>query len=279
PATNTRLQEIFEVEKPFINPFDVGAYPLLAKDNNMKKCLDALAVDDTVDLIGCVLVVQRDLMPIHRIVFDQMKAAAPAAGKPVVLISEMTSHWRDLPPDLGVYVSGSLHDGLIAMRHLVDYSAYRRRLLAHHAPAPVHPVAMPRPTAGRTILTEFESKQRLGEAGLPVSCEILAQTADEAVVAAKEIGFPVALKVQSPDLMHKTEVGGLMLGLQNEAELRQAFEQLSAAVSAAGSPRIDGWLVQEMVSNGVELLLGMHRDPMLGPAIVLSPGGVFVELF
>ena len=92
PATNARLQEIFEVERPFINPFDVGAYPLLAKNDNMKKSIDALAADDTVDMIGCVLVVQRDLMPIHRIVFDQMEAAAPTAGKPFVLISR-----NDLP--------------------------------------------------------------------------------------------------------------------------------------------------------------------------------------
>ena len=137
------------------------------------------------------------------------------------------------------------------------------------------------PTDGRAALTEFESKRVLAEAGLPITREELVKTADEAAAAAARIGFPVALKVQSPDLMHKTDVGALALGLKNGADVREAFERLLANVTkrAVGQPRIDGLLVQEMVADGVEFLLGMHRDPAFGPVLVLSPGGVFVELF
>ena len=273
-GTNARLQEIFEVERPFINPFDVGAYPLFLKNNNMERCLEVLAADDTIDLIGCVLVVQRDLLPMHKNVFDQMAAVAANVNKPIVLIAEMTSHWRDAPPDLGVHTTGSLHDGLIALRALVDYAAYRRRPAATVSAAAN--VAVPVPENGRAILTEFESKKVLGRAGLPVTREILARTADEAVSAAADIGFPVALKVQSPDLMHKTDAGALALGIGDEKEIRAAFERL---IANAGRSRIDGILVQEMVEGGVEFLLGMHRDAVLGPVVVLSPGGIFVELF
>jgi acyl-CoA synthetase (NDP forming) len=225
-----------------------------------------------------VLVVQRDLTPMHRVVFDQMKVAAPAVGKPFVLISEMTSHWRDVPPELGVYVTASLHDGLHAMSHLAAYAAYRRSLTSRANAKSIRPFAIPRPV-GRTVLTEFESKLLLAQAGFPVTRETMVQTADEAVAAATAIGFPVALKVQSPDLMHKTDAGGLALGLGDATDVRQAFARLAGSVCESGAPRIDGWLVQEMISGGVELLLGMHRDPALGPVIVLSPGGIFVELF
>ena len=130
------------------------------------------------------------------------------------------------------------------------------------------------------MLTEFESKRLLAAAGLPITREELARTADEAVAAARRIGFPVALKVQSPDLMHKSDVGGLALGLTSDDDVRHAFQRL-CRTSATRMPgaAIDGVLVQEMVSGGIEILVGMKRDPIFGPVVVVSPGGVFVELF
>jgi hypothetical protein len=100
------------------------------------------------------------------------------------------------------------------------------------------------------------------------------------VAAARRIGFPVALKVQSPDLMHKSDVGGLALGLTSEEDVRGAYQSLWSDVAARmPGAVIDGVLVQEMVSGGVEILVGMKRDPVFGPVVVVSPGGVFVELF
>jgi hypothetical protein len=110
-----------------------------------------------------------------------------------------------------------------------------------------------------------------------VTREELARTADEAAAAAQRIGYPVALKIQSPELMHKSDAGGLVLGLNDETSVRSAYAKLASL--AAKLPTFDGVLVQEMVEDGVEFLIGMHRDPILGPVVVLSPGGVFVELF
>jgi succinyl-CoA synthetase beta subunit len=130
------------------------------------------------------------------------------------------------------------------------------------------------------VLTEFESKRLLGAAGLPVTREELVRTASQAVAAAHRIGFPVALKLQSPDLIHKSDAGALALGLASDDDVRSAFQRLlSDVVARKKGAAIDGVLVQEMVSGGVEVFLGMKRDPKFGPVVVVSPGGIFVELF
>jgi succinyl-CoA synthetase beta subunit len=131
------------------------------------------------------------------------------------------------------------------------------------------------PPKGRKVLTEYESKKLLAAAGLRVTREELVNSADVAVAAARRIGYPVALKVQSPDLMHKSDAGGLELGLGDDDALRRSYARLIERTKVP----IDGLLVQEMVQGGVEFLLGMKRDADFGPVVVFSPGGVFVELF
>lgn len=277
PSTNAAIQRILEVDRPFTNPFDVVGNPRLVKGTNMTQCLETFLADDAVDFVGCVLVMQRDASAGRQKLLDQVKAVMPKAAKPIVLIPEMTMHWMDAPPDAGCHVTSSLQDGLVAIRGLLDYAAYCRRT-ANSAPSarPSAPLALA-PRDGRSVLTEYESKKLLAEAGLPVTREELTHTADEATAEAKRIGFPVALKIQSPDLMHKTDAGGLILGLKDGASVRAAYEKLARL--SAKLPTFDGVLVQEMVEDGVEFLIGMHRDPILGPVVVLSPGGVFVELF
>ena len=276
PATNARMQEIYDAKRPFINPFDVGSYPLMAKDDNMTRTLETLIADDSVDLMACVMVVQRDMKSNRLGLFNQIKGVIPNSSKPFALIPEATLHWRDTPPDVGAHVSSSLQDGLTGLRALISYAAFRRKPDAATA-TPMQPLPIRR-RPGRQVLTEYESKLLLADAGLPVTKEILARTADDAARAAATIGYPVALKIQSPELMHKTEAGGLALDLRNEADLRAAYTALSAAAELHGISDIDGMLVQEMASGGVEFLLGMHRDPIFGPVIIVSAGGVFVDL-
>jgi acyl-CoA synthetase (NDP forming) len=277
--TNHEMQRIFEVEKNFINPFDVTAQPRLARGNNMTRCLEALLADDTFDLIGCVLIIQRDQGGANQHLLDQTKLVAARASKPIILFPEATMHWREEPVDPGVHVASSLSDGLVALRALLDYAAFRRTLAS--VPSDNRPQVQHATFPGnRQMLTEFESKRLLAAAGLPVTREELVHTADEAVAAARRIGFPVALKVQSPELMHKSDVGALALGLTGDEDVRCTFQRLASDVSRRRpDARIDGVLVQEMVSDGVEVLLGMKRDSSFGPVVVVNPGGVFVELF
>jgi acyl-CoA synthetase (NDP forming) len=132
---------------------------------------------------------------------------------------------------------------------------------------------------GRRPLTEREGKHVLALYGIPIPREALATSADGAVAAAQTLGFPVALKIESPDITHKTEVGGVRIGLADAGAVRDAFEGI---VAAAGAHRpdaaIQGVLVQQMVEGGVEVILGMARDPDFGPTVAVGLGGVLVEL-
>lgn len=128
-------------------------------------------------------------------------------------------------------------------------------------------------------LGEREAKQLLARAGLPVLNEHLACSAEEAVQAWREFNGPVALKLASADILHKTEIGGVMLDLDDEQAVADAFRQiLDRARSAREDARLDGVLVAPMVSGGLEVILGARRDPVFGPVVMFGLGGVFVEV-
>jgi acyl-CoA synthetase (NDP forming) len=129
------------------------------------------------------------------------------------------------------------------------------------------------------VLSEIESKRILHSLGLPVAVPEPALTADDAVRAASRFGFPVVLKVLSPDVSHKTEVGGVELNLDNEGAVRDAFERIARNLAArAAGARFEGVAVQPMAKNGVELLAGTYRDDRFGPMVMVGLGGVLVEV-
>jgi acetyltransferase len=128
-------------------------------------------------------------------------------------------------------------------------------------------------------LYEYEAKKWLGGLGLPVTLEFLAATADEAAEYAERIGFPVALKVQSRLISHKTEAGGVVLNLSSKEEVYRAFHTIKEnALKRAGVADIEGVLVQEMVTGGQEVIIGASHDDQLGPCVLFGLGGTFVEV-
>jgi acetate---CoA ligase (ADP-forming) subunit beta len=132
---------------------------------------------------------------------------------------------------------------------------------------------------GRTLLSEVESKQVLHEAGIPVALSVFAPDAKTAVQAAEKMGFPVVMKVVSPDVAHKSDVGGVRLGLESKEDVEQAFDQIMAAVKAAQpDASIEGVAVQKMAPAGTEVIVGMSKDPQFGPVMMFGLGGVFVEV-
>lgn len=134
-------------------------------------------------------------------------------------------------------------------------------------------------SATAKVLTEREAKQVLAEYGVPVVREILVNDEDTAVRAAGDLGFPIVMKVESPDIPHKTEAGVVRLNIANEDQVRQAYNQVMANARAQpGDPRINGVLVQPQVPPGVEILIGGKLDPLFGPLIVVGLGGILVEL-
>ena len=128
-------------------------------------------------------------------------------------------------------------------------------------------------------MTEREAKQLLAHYGLPVTQEALARTAAEAVAFAEKIAGKVALKIDSPDIAHKTEAGGVRLSLEGGAAIAEGFDAImDSAKHYAPQARINGVLVQEMARPGVELMLGVIRDPVFGPIVVAGLGGIHVEV-
>lgn len=131
----------------------------------------------------------------------------------------------------------------------------------------------------RTSLTEVESKQIITEAGIGVVEARLARTKKEAVSLAREIGFPAVLKIVSPDIIHKSDIGGVKLGLRNASEVGRAYSEIMASVSQK-EPRakIYGVSVQKMSRPGIEVIMGMSKDAQFGPVLMFGLGGVFVEV-
>lgn len=131
----------------------------------------------------------------------------------------------------------------------------------------------------RTLLSEVEAKAALGDAGIPVTATTLAQTREEAAAQAEAIGYPVALKVVSPNVAHKSDVGGVVLGLETHAEVAEAYDEIIRSVQAAQpSAVIEGVSVQEMASPGVEVIVGVTTDPQFGPVMMFGLGGIMVEV-
>ncbi|MBC2717273.1 MAG: carboxylate--amine ligase [Desulfobacteraceae bacterium] len=124
-------------------------------------------------------------------------------------------------------------------------------------------------------LSEYESKKLLVEYGIPTADEILVQSRDQAVAAAKKIGFPVVLKACSPELMHKSEAGCVELSLTSDDDVAQAYDRILSSISV----RLEGVLVSEMISGVRELVLGLTREPQFGPCVMLGLGGVMTEIF
>jgi acetyl-CoA synthetase len=129
------------------------------------------------------------------------------------------------------------------------------------------------------VIAEREAKAVLRQYGVPVVEERLAQSVRDAADAAAELGYPVALKVESPDIPHKTEAGVVRLGIADEPGLREAYDAVLANARAAGpAPRIAGVLVQPMVKGDVEIIVGGRVDPQFGPLVLVGTGGIMVEL-
>lgn len=130
------------------------------------------------------------------------------------------------------------------------------------------------------VATEVAAKRVLAAAGIPSLPERLCATADEAVAAAEAMGFPVVAKIASPDIQHKTEIGGVILRIEDAEALRRAFATLLArAADRAPRARLQGVLVTPMAGSGIETILGVHVDPTFGPMIMYGAGGTAVELY
>lgn len=132
---------------------------------------------------------------------------------------------------------------------------------------------------GRTLLTEVEAKQVLKKAGLNVVETRLTTSKEEAQKVANELGFPVVMKIQSPDIIHKSDIGGVKLGIDSDELVARAYDEITAAAKkAVPKANIHGISVQAMAKQGLEVILGITKDPQFGPVLMFGLGGVLVEV-
>lgn len=132
----------------------------------------------------------------------------------------------------------------------------------------------------KTALSEHASKELLGTGGIPVPRETVAESEELAVAAAEKLGYPVVMKVESPDILHKTDAGGVKLNLKDAVQIRAAYNEiLSNCRTSCPDARINGVLVQEMLRSGTEMIVGVTNDPSFGPMMLCGMGGVFTEVF
>jgi len=215
----------------------------------------------------------------------EMSGIVAESDKPVLLSTYTTASAASIGAlaGAGIPCYTSMPSCARAIRALVDYGAFRERLGRRAAPAKTDSSLRGEIERALSIagpnLTEIASKQLLARYGVPRPPEALARSEDDAAAAAGEIGGAVALKVQSPDILHKTEAGAVALGLTGDAAVRDAYRTVMARAQAAHpGAKVEGVLVQAMAPRGIEMILGITRDPAFGPMLMVGLGGIHVEV-
>jgi acyl-CoA synthetase (NDP forming) len=218
-----------------------------------------------------------------RIVNDK----AAKANKPVIYISTMSIGFTEFTKQLRkslphIAVMQGLDRAVGAIKSLIDYASLRKEV----PDAVSTSSASARATLEKTLkgaqgaaLDEVASKKLLKAYGIPVSKEEIAQTAADAVKIAKKIGFPVVAKVVSADILHKSDIGGVVLNINSAAEVKKAFNDITARVKKLkGKPRLEGILIAQQVKAELELVVGASLDAEMGPVVLFGSGGVDIEL-
>ena len=259
-----------------------GSLTAMAEDPNVHTVIYGQAFPNRVDLaspVGEVLRAMPERYPDKAFFILSLVTGPVSDGfRRGMEPEEPTMKWDGVP-----FLQGA-ENGLRAVRALNTYAEFQRaRSTMDRPPATVSEHvdaarAIVRAAGGRPLV-EREAKDLLALYGIPVTREHLVTSADDAVAASEEIGYPIVLKIESPDIAHKTEAGGVLLNLADASAVRDGFERvIDSARAYNSSAEISGVLVQEMVSDGRELILGMSQDADFGPAIAVGLGGIFVEV-
>jgi acyl-CoA synthetase (NDP forming) len=257
------------------NPVDVTAQGSTTGAAVMT-AMETLAGSDEIDML--VLITSLTSETRVSLDADRVRATAARCGKPMTVWTYTlpSEFGRRSAAGCGLFVHSDLRNVGVAMSKLANYAEALAR------PHPVSPESVPAvslPDDLPSVLTEHRAKALLAAYGLPETQERLATSAAEAAETASALQYPVVLKIASPDLPHKTEAGGVVLGLQNPQSVAVAYDQIiRSARRYKPDARIEGVLVQKMAPRGHELVIGMVNDPTFGPIMMVGMGGTMVEL-
>ncbi len=269
------------------NPVDCGGPPVA--DPRGRRILDLLVADQNVDLLVVPITgaVEMFSEPFTR----DLVEVAKTTDKPIFVIwgapagTDDTFYFRLL--DGGLPVFRTFANCVKAVRAYVDYWDFAARYRPPFADAPTGPLRAAAEArriladaAPSGALSEHASKQILAMYGVRSSRDALCASAAQAVAAAKRVGFPVVMKVSSPALTHKSDLGLVRVGVGTARDVRSVYDELMAKARRAAGKRgaVDGVLVCETVTGGVETVVGVSQDPLFGPVVMVGLGGVFVEV-
>jgi acetate---CoA ligase (ADP-forming) len=288
-ATLEKLNAILGVGSLVSNPID-GGFGVLSSIDNYKASIAALQADPNIDMI----LIQENLPRepgsdrAERYIHTVEAIVAGGAPKPIAIITPVSHSQSDYSRALRAKVPNvsfllEVNKGLRAIASIV-----RRDELERLAAAPARTAASPAEnTAAAQVrslakcgaaLNEIDSKALIRAYGIPTPTEIAVQSPDDAVKAARQIGYPVVLKAVAAKLLHKSDAGAVALGLVDDRQLLAAYERIVANVQHAGVDQLDAMLVCQQVSGGLELVLGLNRDPEMGLVVMAGSGGVLLEL-
>ena len=272
----------------FRSPFDIAAAGSRATQELelSKAAVDFLVNDDNIDILVAILTPMD-----RRGTQNYLKAiveASKSSEKPIILFSPMANFRKE---EKDIFVEADipmLTDSAECVKALTALITFNRTLGRYNESKklsdPLNFINVNeikknlRNSTGKT-LSEYESKKLLSHYGIPITLEALAKSNDEAVNIANKIGYPVALKVDSPDIAHKSDANALKLDISSDDELIDAYKEIVAnSKNFNPSAKIRGILVQEMVRNAREVIVGIFQDVQFGPVIMFGLGGIFVEV-
>jgi len=280
--TQARLHELIPEYLTVANPVDNGGQFLGAPKEQRLRALELIAADPVVDVI--VVGITGALATMTDNFGADLLEFVPVSAKPVVVT------WNSLKTDeqgfhdvvaSGVPLFRSFRNCFAALR---AYADYQQRAATFRVRTPNTPTDDERATAAATLVTDglldaTASRALLEAFGLPLVREELVTAAPDAAIAGARVGWPVVMKLASPDFPHKSDVGLVRLDVTTADEATGAYEELvERARSVNASARVDGVVVQQQVTDGVEIIVGATHDLVLGPAVLVGTGGIFTEV-
>lgn len=277
--TKEELRKLLPGYATVANPLDMSA--TVAHDGNVyAKVIRTIMDDPDIGLVICGQTILPKHLPTDVIypMSDGMVMAARENKKPIVVMSffncSRDNIIREKLESAGVPILPATVYGFKLLKYLSDYSEYN--------PADHNlDLAIPEKAGGNKIsYSEHESKIKLNRFGIKVPKETIFSSEEELDEVGRDYTYPVAAKIASPDILHKSDAGGVELNIKNAGELKKAFRKIiENAMKYKPDAKIDGVLIQEMLNKGTEVIVGVNNDPQFGPMILCGLGGVFVEIF
>ncbi|MCF8011102.1 MAG: acetate--CoA ligase family protein [Clostridiales bacterium] len=279
PETLKKLDELLPGYATPNNPLDMTA--TLSYDvEKFAQALDTVMSDPSVGIVAIGYTLLQDIADpaIYYMSEGIERVTAQKNSKPVVMIpfteNTRNSEYSEKLEKAGVPVLPTSNYAFKVLKNIADFVGYDA---AKHNIE----VEIPNPSKGEgSVLSESESKEMLKEYGMPFPDCKIAKSEEDAIEAAKEIDFPIVAKIDSPDILHKSDTGCVKLNLNAENEVKEAFNEImNNAQKHYPNARINGVQINNMVASGTEMIIGVNNDPQFGPCVLCGLGGVFVEVF